>query len=90
MPRFSGHPASAGARPRPGRSSPGPDGPAGAPPGQDLRSGSYMTANEAGHTSKISSIKVSALSGEPRLLSMLGSAGQLVIALFQAGDEPLG
>jgi len=44
MPCFPRHPASAGARPRPGRSSPGPHGPAGAPPGQDLRSGSYMAA----------------------------------------------
>ena len=26
----------------------GPDGPAGAPPGQDLRSGSYMAANRSG------------------------------------------
>jgi hypothetical protein len=47
------HQGCAGARPSPGRSSPGPDGPAGAPPGQDLRSGGYMAANEAGHTSKI-------------------------------------
>jgi len=44
----------------------GPFGPAGAPPGQRLRSGSYMAANEAGQASKISSIKVSTLSGEPR------------------------
>src|SRR5579859_7272689 len=66
MSRFPRHPACAGARPRPGRSSPGPYGPAGAPPGQDLRSGSYMAANEAGHTNKISSIRVSTLSGEPR------------------------
>jgi len=36
------HPGCAGARPRPGRSSPGPCGPAGAPPGQALRSGGYM------------------------------------------------
>jgi hypothetical protein len=44
----------------------GPSGPAGAPPGQRLRSGSYMAANEAGQASKISSIRVSTLSGEPR------------------------
>jgi len=34
--------------------------------GQRLRSGSYMAANEAGQASKISSIRVSTLSGEPR------------------------
>jgi hypothetical protein len=39
----------------------------GAPPGQHLRPGRYMAANEAGQTSKISSIKVSTLSGEPRM-----------------------
>jgi len=44
MPRFPCPPASAGARRCPGRSSPGPGGPAGAPPGQRLRSGSYMAA----------------------------------------------
>jgi len=44
----------------------GPDGPAGAPPGHSLRSGAYMAANRKRDHNKISSIRVSTLSGEPR------------------------
>jgi hypothetical protein len=51
----------------------GPYGPAGPPPGQRLRSSSYIAANEAGQTSKISSIKVSTLSGEPRYADPQGA-----------------
>ena len=44
----------------------GPDGPAGAPPGHNLRSGAYMAASRKRDTNKISPIRVSTLSGEPR------------------------
>lgn len=40
--------------------------PAGAPPGQTLRSGAYMAPNKKRDQSKISPIRVSTLSGEPR------------------------
>jgi hypothetical protein len=44
----------------------GPDGPAGAPPGHRLRSGAYMAASRKQDPTKISPIRVSTLSGEPR------------------------
>ena len=44
----------------------GPDGPAGTPPGHSLRSGAYMAASRKRDHNKISPIKVSTLSGEPR------------------------
>jgi hypothetical protein len=40
--------------------------PAGAPPGQTLRSGAYIAANKKRDQNKISPIRVSTLSGEPR------------------------
>jgi len=44
----------------------GPNGPAGAPPGHRLRSGVYMAASRKRDQTKISPIRVSTLSGEPR------------------------
>lgn len=44
----------------------GPNGLAGAPPGQRLRSGAYMAASEERDKGKISPFTVSTLSGEPR------------------------
>src|SRR5690348_4619747 len=85
MPRFPRHPASAGARPCPGRSSPGPGGPAGPPPGQGLRSSSYIAANAAGQASKISSTKVSTLSGEPRVTISQGHAAEDAPQMNQSG-----
>ena len=48
----------------------GPDGPAGAPPGQRLRSGASIGQGEDGEN-KIRLNRVSTLSGEPRL-SLIG------------------
>src|SRR5215471_10963157 len=45
----------------------GPNGPAGAPPGHRLRSGVYMAASRKRDQTKISPIRVSTLSGEPRV-----------------------
>ena len=45
---------------------PGPDGPAGPPPGHRLRSGGYMAATRKRDQGKISPLDVSTLSGEPR------------------------
>jgi hypothetical protein len=44
----------------------GPDGPAGAPPGQALRSGAYIGPAKTPGKNKISQFRVSTLSGEPR------------------------
>ena len=45
----------------------GPDGPAGAPPGQHLRSGSYMAANGSKHTEFSSIQKCPRFQGNPAI-----------------------
>jgi len=44
----------------------GPDGPAGAPPGQRLRSGALIGLRESGEQKQDPSYKVSTVRGEPR------------------------
>ena len=55
----------------------GPEGPAGAPPGQRLRPGGYMAANRSADKPRSAQFKVSTLSGEPRsrVASLVCDAG---------------
>src|SRR6478735_3990696 len=84
-------PPSLGRCSAPSRSFPrGPDGPAGAPPGQDLRSGALIGPRENPEQKQDPYYKVSTVPGEPRgnLEQYIGLAAGCILltVLWMAGD----